>query len=69
MFARWKKKQKEHKENAFPGLSKVRQGTDLKDKTASLSILRSFTIALGCIQHLDISLGRNLRKHMKIQQK
>jgi len=36
MLARWKRKQKEHKENAFPGLGKVRRGTNLKDKTASL---------------------------------
>jgi len=36
MLARLKRKQKEYKENAFPGLGKVRQGRDLKDKTASL---------------------------------
>jgi len=38
MLARWKREQEEYKYNAFPCLCKVRRGTDLKDKTASLRI-------------------------------
>jgi len=30
MLARWKRKQKEYKENAFSGLGKVRRGRDHK---------------------------------------
>jgi len=36
MLARWKREQEEYKDNAFPGLGKVRRGTDLEEENRRL---------------------------------
>jgi len=36
MLARWKREQEEYKDNVFPGLGKVRRGTDLEEENRRL---------------------------------